>query len=180
MAKLGLLGAVAGLGQGLASVGKDMYERREKALDDARKTAELERQRAFTSGENQKNREATASNIAARTEAQASNTRALIEGRTAEGAANRASREGIAAQNRAAQRDLVKLRSTLERSNEDAAKRLADQLSADDVKSVQYGVPDAAGRAEVFIVTNSGQVKSTGKKVYRPKRDDTEDDDTKL
>lgn len=178
---MGLLGALGGLGQGLTDVGKQLYLRRERALEEARKLAEEQRNREFKSNENRLDREAQAANTSTLEAGRASRNEALIAGRAAEGEANRTSREGIAAKNRAAQKELVTLRARLEASNEAAAKRLADTLSADDVHSVQYGDLDAQGRAEVFVVLKNGTIRPTGKKVrvprnYQPYAEDSEDD----
>lgn len=178
MAKLGLLGALGGLGAGLQDIGKQMYLRRERALEEARLLAKEERERGFKREEKQLEREHEDRKIETLEKGRASRTQAQIEGRAAEGAANRSSREGIAAKNRANQKELVKLRGQIEASNEAAARRLSDQLSADDVHAVQYGAPDASGYAEVIVILKNGQTRRTGQKVYRPPRVGGEEDDT--
>lgn len=175
MAKLGLLGAIGGLGQGLTLVGKQMQERRERALEEARQLAKEERDRAFRREENEANRTATLERTQLIQKEQNRRTAANISARRTEKKEDREFRSSEAQKQRDNQRELVKLRGQVERDNSAESERLRRKLSAGDVHSVQYGAPDARGYAEVLVVTKDGSVRSTGQKVYRPKREEDED-----
>lgn len=195
MGNLGLLGAVGGFGQALQTVGGDIVKRREQALENARRDAEQQRRDAQRMSEITTTHNLDMQEIGARETAADARTQKEIDARTAENAANRqatadehkANRSFQATESekdRAGRKELARLTSSLEGARSASEINLREQLSADDVKTVQYGAPDAQGYAAVFIVTNSGQVKPTGKKVYRPQTDSQilggEDDPTRL
>lgn len=168
----GLLGALGGLGEGLTQVGRSWEVRRERALEWARKLQEQQQEQGFRAEQRQLDRQATDARSAAAQQAQTGRTKMTLEARKAESEANRQFKSGEALKDRAARRDLVRLNKSLERDNSAASERLRRSLSAGDVHSVQYGAPDANGYAEVIVVTDDGQIRRTGQKVYRPKKDE--------
>lgn len=172
---LGLIGAIGGLGQAVSKIGDDIVKRRERALEWAQQEAMRQRELAA------KREDATTSFQRDMTLTTLKEDRADARNDADNRAATERTRliQGSedARQSRQiqAQRDLAVLRGRIDK--EIAAARgavdehiaqLRDQLGQDDTKAVQYGQPDKNGYAEVFIITNSGQVKRTGQKVYKP------------
>lgn len=191
--KLGLLGAIGGLGQALTTAGKDLATRREQALERARQDAAEQRRRAqqvedredqqtFQTGQS----EITQAALDRRNEA-------AIKARQQEGELNRKDKqadrefrtteriegqkyrtsERVASQGD--RRELARLQSSLQGSRSEAEIRLRDKLSADDVHAVQYGAPDANGYADVYVVLKGGGTRKTGQKFYRPAKDKEEE-----
>jgi hypothetical protein len=182
--KAGLLGAIGGLGQAMQTAGKDIIARRERALDEARRMAEYERARADKQIDKEEDRDFQVGMEEARQERLDARHSASLATQASEGAANRGERaedrsfraaEG--SKDRAARRELTVLSKSLEGENSRAATRLAKTLSAGDVHAVQYGAPDANGYAEVITILKDGSIRKTGQKVYRPKRDDEDEDE---
>ena len=190
MAKMGLLGALGGFGEFLSKTGSDMAARRERALENARRMAEEERKYQRTRrdtvldredqqdhqltelGIREKRADARTTATLAATAANRREDREFRRTERIEGQKYRTS-ERIATQGE--RRELAKLQSSLQGARTDKEIRLREQLSADDVHAVQYGEPDARGYAEVMVVTKSGAIRSTGKRVYRPKKPEDEE-----
>lgn len=190
MPKLGLLGAIGGFGQALQTYGSDMVRRREQALDWARREAEHQRTRAEKKEDVGEERDfqlkitgererAADERSTAQIEAMDRRTEAERDFKKSERVERQKFDASEGAKDRAARVALERLQGSLQSARTAAEIRLRDQLQADDVHAVQYGAPDANGYAEVFVVTESGKVRRTGQRVYRPKEDE-EDDKLKL
>lgn len=176
---LGLLGAIGGAGQALQTAGADIIKRREQALENARKDAEDQQREAQRMTEIQVTHNLDMEEINTRETAADARTQKEIDARAASDAADRTDRKAEREQDRSfrasesqkdrdARVELARLTNSLEGARSASEINLRHQLQADDVKSVQYGAPDAQGYSPVFVVTSSGAVKPTGKKVYRP------------
>lgn len=192
MANLGLLGAVAGLGQGLQTFGADLVKRREQALEWARQEAEdqrksLERQQEIQAGyqhedtvtafrEDQANKRSQAELDARSTEKAADRTFQATES-----AKDRQSRESISAADNQAAADLARLKSDLDQSNDEKDAKLKHDLEAGDVQGVKYGqrysVNPKSGRpysdpkspyTELLLVKKNGDIVHTGKLILAP------------
>lgn len=186
MAKLGLLGALGGLGSALQDTGKFILARRERALEAARQEAEAQRrflERQQLAGEQRAyDTEKTTFQEGrrdARTQAQIDASAARDKGRQSFQSQERVAGQQFQASQKErdieAQKDLARLRSSLQKEESAASARLQDQLSADNVHAVQYGEPNAQGYAEVIVILKDGTTRKTGQRVYRPKKDEEEE-----
>jgi hypothetical protein len=181
VAKMGLLGALAGVGDALQTAGTTLMQRREKALEDARRLAEYERKMADQKAAKQEEREFDLGKTAALEDRKDARVEFTTKARAAEKVEDRKFRATEKAEDRSHASELVKLRSSLARDNEVATAKLRDKLEGDDVRGIQYGAPNASGQSEVIVVTKSGGVRRTGMLVYRPAVDkDEEDEDEAL
>jgi hypothetical protein len=187
MANMGLLGALGGLGQGLQTVGRDIYARRERALEEARKEAEYQRRLADVRQDKQEARQFDIDKTAAiqgRQDArflagEQGKDRRLLQTQTHQAARDETkfSRD----------KELIKLRNVLDSEKEakgDTRRaQLKKEANRDDVATVQYGKPNAEGYAEVIFLLKDGSTRRTGIPVYKPKldyapkQDEDEDED---
>ena len=185
MANLGLLGALGGLGKGIADTGRDIMARREAALEQARKDAEYQRRLADSRQDTVAKQEFDIQKTSAVEDRRDARTAAQLGARAAEKAADRNFRADEGKTRFERDKTLVQLRATLSRDNSKYSAELKDKLSQDDVVRVEYGAPDATGYAEVIAVTKDGKMRPTGQKVYKPKlsyapKDEDEDEEEEL
>jgi hypothetical protein len=178
---MGLLGALGGLGVGLNQMGRDIQKRREDALEDARREAEYQRRLADSRETKRMDQEFDLDKAAAHEDRTDARTEYTVGARAKEKQADRDLRVGESKEKFAQQKELTRLRATLQRDNDKASEAaraaLTRELDAKDVRSVEYGAPDAGGYAEVILVTRNGELRHTGKRVYKPKLDFKEADE---
>lgn len=179
MAKMGLLGALGGLGQGLTKLGSDIQARRERALEEARREAEYQRRLADSRETTRMNQEFDLTKTAAVQDRVDARTEYVTGERHKENEEARSFRSKEADKKYGRDKELTVLRSKLARDNSKYAAELNDKLGQDDIRSIEYGAPDANGYAEVIAVAKDGTLRPTGQKVYKPKlnyEDDEEED----
>ena len=165
MANLGLLGALQGLGEGIQTVGKGMEARRERALEEARRMAEYQRQRADKQAD-------TETSQMFQREMQGERLDRSDEANQARIAASKAGRQetqqfqqGERIARAAAAKDLAAYRSNLTRQNNEASIKFRKQLDDADIKGVKPGgPPDPAHGGKVPVVG----IRGDGKLVQLP------------
>lgn len=184
MPNLGLLGALGGLGKGIADTGNDILRRRERALEEARRDAEYQRRLADSRQDTASKQEFEIGVRTATEDRRDARTTAQLAARAAENKATRDFRSGEAEKKFGRDKELVTLRDKLKRDTDKATAKfradLEEKLSANDVRSIEYGQPNANGYAEVIAVHKDGSLHPTGQRVYKPKldyEDDEEEDD---
>lgn len=156
MAKLGLLGALAGAGKGISDLGDDILRRRERALEEARLLAKEERDRAFRSEENRLTREATAEERRLTREAADARTDKTIAARKEilkEQQGFTVSRDQAKA---AAAKDLARFKNDLTRASTKEAIRLRQSLKDNDIVGLHPSAPDPKHGGKVQILGERG------------------------
>jgi hypothetical protein len=162
VARLGLLGAVAGLGKGIETIGKDMATRRAQALEDAKELAKEQRAQAARQEERADQRsfeidKFTASQAAL--DRRAAANQEAIAGRQEAGFAHQ---EGMLATRAQMAKDLAKYRSSLSAANTKEAIQYRRSLEQSDIKGIKPGRIAKDGFIEVLGVQKNGTVKPTG------------------
>jgi hypothetical protein len=161
--KAGLLGAIAGLGEGIQDVGTSLMKRREQALEDARELAKEQARQAQRQSERQEDREFKVDMFKA-------SQGALDERAAANQAAVGARQEAgfrhqeTMVETRARQaKDLATYKANLSRLNSQAATDYKHKLSQGDVKGIKPGrVRAKDGFVEVLGVRKDGKAFPTG------------------
>ena len=203
MANLGLLGAVAGLGQGLQTFGADLVKRRDQALEWARQEAEDQRkelehkqelQDQYTHEQNltvYREEHANARNAADNTAAaqRATDTANVAHAnRMEEIKAEQIGQRDIHAADAQAAQDLARLKSDLDQSNSEKDAKLKHDLDSQDVAGIKYGerysVNPKSKRpysdpnsqyTELLIVKKDGSIVHTGKLILAPQNHSGQD-----
>ena len=169
MASYGLLGALAGAGQALQTIGQDMQRRRDQALQWARE--EMREQQRRTERVADRNfqadlqREITGAQIDARAEGQrfAAKTNLERDEQRQQGRIALADREA------AARERLARLNHQLQSSQSERDIRLRAELARQNAVGVEYGTPNQQGQAEIIIVRRDGTTQNTGRYVAAPR-----------
>lgn len=187
MAKLGLLGAIGGVGKALETFGSDIVKRREQALEDARRLAREQSRDAQRTSEIKLTHDLDMEEIGARGQNAAdlsAEQQAAMDAREQkkeaftekmQGRKESANEKTIRMREEGEMR-LAKLRANLDAANDAASQRLKSKLDSPKIKRVEYGKPDKEGYAEVITVRDDGTTIHTGEHVYKPKLDYKEDD----
>lgn len=191
MASYGLLGAIGGLGQAMQTHGKNIMERRERALAEAKAMAAEQRKEARDAAKRQEDRDFTLTTLDIKESRQDARTSATLEARAAEKKEDREfkvadredTQEHTAEQKRldreaaaARQREAAKLQGSKEAANI----RLREQITSKQVAGVKYGErkPDDPDYVRILIIRKDGTVEKTAGWSYRPQKTEEQDDDS--
>ena len=178
MASLGLLGALGGVGQAMQTAGqtwmRDITQRREAALEDARERAREARRQAERQEDRsfQMQRDEVRADRQERRDEITAKDRYLNREDTQEFlAAQQRGRQEFTREERLARQDhetqLTRLRDTLSRSRTREAMELRRQLEGGDVSGVLYDDVDDQGTSEVLFRYRDGRIVRSGQRVRR-------------
>jgi hypothetical protein len=162
VARMGLLGALAGLGEGISDVGKDMARRREQALEDAKELAKEQRAQAARSAERADQRSFDIDKFNASQSAldrRAAANQEAIAGRQAAGFEHQ---EKMLGDRAVMAKDLATYKAGLSADNTERGIRLRDALSKEKIKGIKPGRVAKDGYIEVIGVKGDGSLKPTG------------------
>lgn len=165
-------GLLSGIGAGLQTVGKTIEDRRQQALEWARKELIAQQDREARAAENAAQREHSALTTMYReTQANRRHKETLTTRETLheDGQVHEAEMEKEKQRGR---ERLENLRAQNQLKTDAASIRLREKLDDPDIYGVSYGKPDESGMAELFFITNDRRVISSGEYMMIPESRD--------